>query len=365
MNKNTIGYDVKYDVLDAFKREALAAAKETAKGLLRAGFKEIPQSRGESCYLIEGHGLVLGFVVEGVGTLNIIAEEILAKTGKSYMAQIHRANYATIHNDLTASGAYPLVANGLISIGGEEYFANPAARADAVRGWQEACLETGASWGGGETQKLRDIVVPNSAVLAGAAMGIIKPKKRWVRGNIKSGDVIVIVLSSGVHANGVTMTRDTANVLPLRYETELPSGQTYGEALLEAPHYLYGPLTQAALDAGIRIHYISNITGHGWRKIMRLEEDFTHVIQAVPEPHPVFRFIQEHSGATVRTMYETFNMAGGTAYWMPRDDAPIFLRLARGRGYPALKAGYSEKGPRRVHIEPIGVTFESDEYKVR
>lgn len=362
---NTIGYDVDYDILDAYKMEAMAAAKQTAQALIKVGFQEIPQSRGESVYLIKGHGMILAFVVEGVGTLNKVAEEILESTGVSYMAQIHRANFATIVNDLTASGAYPLIANGLISVGGEKYFQNPTARSDSIRGWKEACLEVGCSWGGGETQKLRDIVVPSSAVLGGAAVGFIKPVKRWVRGNIRAGDIIIVVYSSGVHANGVTMARDTADALGLRYDTKLSNGETYGEALLKAPHCLYGPLTQMALNLGIPIRYISNITGHGWRKIMRLEEPFTYVIEQLPKRHPVFNFIQEHTGATDRRMLETFNMGGGVAYFVPPSNAGAFVDTAIQSGYPAYKAGYVKKGPRRVEMPgSIGV-FESEEYAVR
>jgi len=364
---NAIGYDVNYDVLDDFKRQALQAARETAEGLKKAGFKEIPESRGESVYLIEGHGMILAFVVEGLGTLNKIAEDMLVLTGESYMAQIMRANHATILNDLAVCGAYPLVANNLISVGDERWFANEQARADLVQGWKDACIEVGCSWGGGETQKLRDIVVPSSAVLGGAAMGIIKPKNRRIRGNVQDDDALVVVHSSGIHANGVTMARDVAKMLPDGFLTRLPNLQTFGDALLKAPHVLYGPLIQAALDAKIPLHYASNITGHGWRKGMRLNADFTYCFDVLPKPQPVFEFIQEHSGASNRKMYETFNMGGGCLFALPNKHSGHFMDVIKKLGYEATYAGYVEKGKRAVVMpqgSDIGV-FESEEYQVR
>ncbi len=362
---NPVVYDVDYDTLDAYKREAMAAARETAIGLLKVGFKEISESRGESAYLIKGHGMILAFVVEGVGTLNKVAEEILELTGRSYMAQVHRANFATILNDLMSSGAYPLMANGLISVGDEEYFKNDTARKDSIQGWKDACLETGCSWGGGETQKLRDVVVSGSAVLGGAAVGIIKPIRRWIRGNVCASDRIFVAQSSGVHANGVTLVRDVAKTLGMRYATRLSGGRTFGEALLGSPHVLYGPLTQAALDAGVEIHYVSNITGHGWRKIMRLEKPFTYVIERLPEQHHIFRFIQGAAGVSDRTMYETFNMNGGVAYFVSPSHALSFSVVANQAGYPLIDVGYVEEGPRRVEMPGDIGTFESEEYQVR
>jgi phosphoribosylformylglycinamidine cyclo-ligase len=362
---NSISYDVNYGVLDKYKMECLAAAREISDNLLKVGFKEVPESRGESVSLIRGHGMMLAFVVEGLGTLNRVAEEILEKTGRSYMRQIHRANFATIVNDLTACGAYPLFANPLISVGDEKYFADKTARADSVRGWQRACIEVGCAWGGGETQKLRDIVVPDSAVLGGAAMGFIKPMRRYIRGNIRPGDVIVIVMSSGVHANGVTLARDAAGTFDLRYDHVLPYGTTYGEALLNAGHVLYGPLTQAVLDAKLEFHYISNITGHAWSKLMRHPEPLTYVIKTLPEPQPVFRCIQEATGSSDRRMYETFNMGGGAAYYMPRVSIGPFFAVAGNLGYLCLEAGVVEKGPRQVILPIDDGVFRSEAYQVR
>ena len=359
----SVGYDVDYSVLDAYKHEAMAAAAQTAANLLKVGFEEVKGSRGGSAYLIKGRGMILAFVVEGLGTLNLVAEEVLKLTGNSYMAQVQRANFATILNDLTASGAQPLIANSFMAVGSEDYFKNPAARADSIRGWQEGCLEVGCAWGGGETQKARDILEPGTALLAGAAIGIIKPiTQRWIRGNIRHGDAIVVVHSSGIHANGLTMARDVRSKLASGYQHQLPNGQTFGEALLKALHVLYGPLTQRLLDNRVEIHYISNITGHGWRKIMRLDKKFTYSITKLPQPHPVFLFIQERTGASNRQMYETFNMGGGAAYIIPEASVRAVLDTAAHLGLKAEVAGKVTNGPRRVILTPIGETFASEDY---
>lgn len=343
----------------------MQAALSTVDCLMGTGFKEITSSRGESVYLLQNRSMILAFVVEGLGTLNKVAEDYFALTGISFMDSIHRANLATILNDLAVCGARPLVVNGFMAVGDEEYFSDPSIQADSVEGWVGGCLDAQCVAGGGETQKLRDIVVPKSAVLAGAALGIIKPKRRRIRGNVCAGDVLIMADSSGVHANGVTMVRDIAAALPDGYLTQMPSGFDFGTALLAPKHVLYGPLIQAALDEEIQIHYVSNITGHGWMKVMRLNKAFTYIIEEVPEIPELFRFIQEKSGASDKKMFQTFNMKCGCMFAVAQHHAQLFLDLMKRKGYGGSVVGYVEEGPRQVKIPSLDITFENEDYNVR
>jgi phosphoribosylformylglycinamidine cyclo-ligase len=98
---------------------------------------------------------------------------------------------------------------------------------------------------------------------------LVNPKTRLSVGDrLGPGDAIVLLDSSGIHANGLSLARKLVERLPQGWLTEVAPGLSYGEALL-APTVLYSPVTEALWQAGITPHYCANITGHGWRKLLR------------------------------------------------------------------------------------------------
>ncbi len=230
----------------------------------------------------------------------------------------------------------------------------------------DACLDAGAVWGGGETPTLRGIVDPSTIVLAGSAIGRIKPKTLRVGNDVRDRDAIIFLASSGVQTNGLTLCRKLAERLPQGYLTPIADGRSYGEALLD-PSVIYVKYVAALQQAGVPIHYASHVTGHGWRKLMRLAESFVYRITEVREPQPVFRFIQQHGPVDEREAYATFNMGVGFAVYVSQNDAPRALELARTAGYSAWVAGEVRKeGDRKaVEIEPLGITFDGETLKVR
>ena len=90
---------------------------------------------------------------------------------------------------------------------------------------------------------------------------------------------------------GLTLARAIAERAPEGYLTRLRDGRPYGEALLD-PTHIYVGVIEDCLTRGIDIHYAVNITGHGWRKLMRAKEPFAYVIDRIPSPQPVFEFMQ-------------------------------------------------------------------------
>jgi phosphoribosylformylglycinamidine cyclo-ligase len=130
---------------------------------------------------------------------------------------------------------------------------------------------------------------------------------------------------------------------------------------------IYVRYLAACQRAGLRPHYAAHVTGHGWRKLMRLDEPFVYRITDVREPPPIFSFIMHRGPVDLREMYATFNMGAGFAVYVNAGQVDSFLRVAREAGYDAWRAGaVTKQGARKaVVIEPLGVTFEAESLQVR
>ena len=359
------GSGVDYGSLDPAKLLAQRAAASTAGALARFGLAEVPGSRGESAYVWEEPDAYRAFVIEGLGTKNLVADAMRAVTGTTYYDAVARDTVAMIVNDVLVVGAEPQVVTAYWAVGDSAWFDDRARVADLVRGWTEACEECGVTWGGGETPALAGIVAPGTIDLGGACVGVVRPKERLVLGDrLAPGDAIVLIESSGVHANGLTLARALANRLPQGYATDLGGGVTYGEALL-APTVLYPPLVRDLFAAGVEVHYLANVTGHGWRKLMRARRELRYVMHTVPAPTPLFRFLLDRGELTSDEAYATFNMGAGFAVYAPADHADRVLEVAAKRNLSAWNAGVVEAGAREVVIEPLGVRYAGDSLALR
>src|SRR5688572_19955091 len=225
---------VNYDRLDAFKRACQRAAAGTAGALAAHGMSEPASIRGESAYLIETPDDYLAHVEEGLGTKNLIADAMFKLTGQSFYRQIGIDTVATIVNDLATTGALPVSVAMHAAVGDSEWFADAKRAEDLADGFAEGCRISGAVWGGGETPALKGIVNPDTIVLAGSAVGRVAPKSNRIEGNLRDGDVMIFLASSGVQTNGLTLCRAIAERLPKGYLTPIGDGRTYGDALLDA-----------------------------------------------------------------------------------------------------------------------------------
>ncbi|MBP7565743.1 MAG: phosphoribosylformylglycinamidine cyclo-ligase [Burkholderiaceae bacterium] len=365
---DTLSYDqagVNYDLIDPLKVSAQRAAAATASHLLGHGFTEIAASRGESAYVVDVGPFYLASIVECLGSKALVADEMSQLTGRSYYDGIAQDTIAMAVNDLITVGATPLVVQAYWAAGGSDWFGD-AQRAQAlVAGWKKACDTCGVAWGGGETPALAGIVESGRIDLAASCTGLINPKQRLSVGDkLGAGDAIVLLASSGIHANGLSLARKLVERLPGGYLTEIEPGLTYGDALL-APTVLYSPVTEALYKAGITPHYCANITGHGWRKLLRHPGEFTYRINKVPPVTPVLRFIQQHAKQDDREAYSTLNMGAGFALFVPAADAQRTVDVAKACGIDAIVAGRVEAGPKQLVIEPIGVTFGNDDLQLR
>ena len=357
---------VKYDTLDAFKRACQKAAATTTGALALHGLTEPDSVRGESAYLLETADGYLAHVEEGLGTKNLVADAMLHLTGRSFYRNIGIDTVATMVNDLVTCGALPISVAMHAAVGDAAWFEAPGRSEELADGFAEGCRLSNAVWGGGETPALKGIVNPGTIVLAGSAVGRISPKSHRITGNVQDGDAIVLLASSGVQTNGLSLCRALADRLPQGYLTKIGDARAYGEALLD-PSVIYVQFITACQAAGLPLHYAAHITGHGWRKLMRLDEPFVYQLTTVREPLPIFQFIMQAGPVESREAYATFNMGAGFAAYVAPQDAERCVQLARSAGHDAWLAGTVRKQGNRkaVEIVPLGITFEGDTLQVR
>jgi len=356
---------VDYGKIDPLKVMAQKAARGTAQNLLAAGFAEVEASRGESAYVIDLGEFYLATITECLGTKSLVADKMRRVTGKTYYDALAQDTIAMAVNDLITVGARPLTLHAYWATGGSEWFTDMQRIEELLSGWQQACDLAGVSWGGGETPSLSGVVESGAIDLAASCTGIIKPKERLTLGqDLQPGDAIVLLESSGIHANGLTLARKLAEQLEDGYATKIADGRMYGEALLD-PTVIYSPVTEALFEAGVAVRYLSNITGHGWRKLMRHPGAFTYHVTKIPPVPPVLQFMAERASLNPRDTYGSLNMGAGFAVFVPEEDAANAIKISDQLGVKAYQAGAVEEGVKQVIIEPLDITFEGQSLDLR
>ena len=363
LNYSSSGVD--YSKIDPIKVFAQQQAATTAPNLNRFNMTEVSQSRGESAYVWDEGDSYRAFVIEGLGTKNLVADATRKITGKTYYDQIAQDTVAMIINDLVTVGAKPMVVNAYFGIGSSDWLLDEPRYRDLIIGWKDACNLSGAVYGGGETPTLKGIINPETIDLAGSAIGIINPKDKLITQNkLQNGDSILLIESSGIHANGLSLARSVADQHPDGYAAKLSDGSIFGEALL-TPTHIYAKVIDSLQNQNIDIHYIANITGHGWRKLMRADKEFTYIINQIPQLQPVFDFIQQQGHISDTEMYGNFNMGAGYTLFLPTTQTELAQKIISQSGFNSVNAGHIESGPKKIIIQPKNITFESNTLKVR
>jgi phosphoribosylformylglycinamidine cyclo-ligase len=214
---------------------------------------------------------------------------------------------------------------------------------------------------------LAGIVEAGRIDLAASCTGIVSPKERLSLGDaLQAGDAIVLLASSGIHANGVSLARKLAERLPQGWLTPIDErGTRYGDALL-APTTLYSPVTEALWQAGITPRYAVNITGHGWRKLLRHPKPLAYRIRQLPPVPPVLAFIAAQAGHDAREAYSTFNMGAGFALFVAAADAERTLAVAHAQGIEAwLAGGVEASASKQLLIDPLDLRFGDEALQLR
>jgi len=365
MNKKLSYYSsVNYNQADPMKVLAQREGEATAKNM-PYGFREVEGTRGESAYVFRMGRTWGAFVQEGLGTKSLIAKALYEQTGTSHFAAIAQDTVACVINDLVSVGATPVVLNAYWSSNSYEWLADHVLAKDFIEGWRSACDIAHVVWGGGETQSLKGVILPGVLEFAGSSFGIIKQKKQLIQGkNLKAGDAIILVESNGVHANGISLIRQIAEQLTSGYQTKLKDGSQLGETALR-PTHIYSQLVHQLFENDIDVHYLSNITGHGWRKLMRADVSFTYRMTLVPPVAEIFNFIAQKANNDEKEMYGNFNMGAGFAIYLPAAQVKKAQGTIKKCGFQSWNAGTVEDGPKQVIIQPKNLVFQGDTLGVR
>lgn len=359
----SVGVD--YDTLDAAKRSAVAQALATSPMLAQHGGRALDESRGETAFVFEFDGRTMAIVLECLGTKSMLARDFQERTGMDRFADIAFDSVAAIVNDLCCVGALPLVVNAYFATGSGEWYGEGSRLESLVSGWRSACEAAGATWGGGESPTLPGLIEPSEIDLAGCAVGYVPAGARPILGDdLAPGDAIVLVASTGLHANGASLARKVAAESPEGLETPLGDGRILGDAVL-VPAPVYVSFVTTLIERALPVTYLSHVTGHGMRKLMRARADVTYRLNALPDVPEVLSFLVERLGMDAREAYGTFNMGAGFAVYCRAGAADDVVSAARDTGHNAIVAGVVEDGPKRVVLEPVDVEFGSEDLQLR
>ena len=355
---------VHYDILDAGKRLAMAAALSTSQFAEPRGGKSIDGSRGEPAFIMQLDDFKLAIVMECLGTKSSLAREYQDTCGVDRFDWVGFDGVAAIVNDLCSSGALPLAVNAYFAVGSRHWYEEPGRFASLVRGWRAACEESGAVWGGGESPMLSGIISEDEIDLAGCAIGYLPRGRSPLIGDaLEVGDEIVFVASSGLHTNGSSLARAAATRVG-GLEKRLSDGTTVGDALL-TPSALYVRLLEKLYSEGVPISYASVITGHGLRKLMRADREFTYRVTDLLQVPVSIQFIVDTLRLPLEEAYGTLNMGIGMAFFCPSGVGQRIVSAAEAVGQVARVCGQVEDGPREVVLEPVGVRFADDSLRLR
>ncbi len=252
-------------------------------------------------------------------------------------------------NDIICCGAKPLFFLDYIACGKNI----PEKIATIVSGVAEGCVQSGAALIGGETAEHPGMMPIDDYDLAGFSVGIVDKKRILNNDNVKPGDVIVALPSSGVHSNGFSLVRKVFDIenKPLdRFADEL-GGKTLGETLL-TPTKLYVKPVLAVLDA-VNVKSISHITGGGfYENIPRALNDNVKAVIKKDDVKvlPIFKLIQKEGNIPERDMFNTFNMGVGMMMVVSAEDADKTIEILKANDVDAYLVGKIEEGNKEVEL---------------
>ncbi len=323
-------------------------------GFRRSGFGAPLDMEGHFTGLIEFGDKALALCTDGVGTKLMIADEL--KKWDTIGIDCIAMNV----NDLICVGAEPVAFVDYIAIDSP----SPEITEQIGRGLQDGARMSNLTIIGGEVAVLPEIV--KGFDLAGTALGYVDKNKIITGENIREGDAIISISSSGIHSNGYTLARKAVETkysyndrVPEEYRDHWISDKTTIGELMLTPTKIYVRSVLAVLERERdAVHGMANITGGGLRNLLRLKKGVRYVIDVPPRPPRVFHLIQEAGNITDEEMYQTFNMGIGFVLIVESDRKDEILRILREElDEEAWPIGHVDSGT-GVEVPSLGLRYE-------
>ena len=252
-------------------------------------------------------------------------------------------------NDIACAGGEPLFFLDYVACGKNE----PEKIATIVKGVAKGCLLSECALIGGETAEMPGFYPVDEYDLAGFAVGIVDEKDLITGKDIKPGDTLIGIASSGVHSNGFSLVRSVFTITEESLNTYYDSlGKTLGEALL-APTKIYVKTLKNIKAAGIKVKGCSHITGGGfYENIPRMLHDGVRAVVKKDsyEVPAIFKMLQNDGDIEEKIMYNTFNMGIGMVLAVNPADVDKTLAAIKEAGEEAYVIGSVEEGEKGVTL---------------
>lgn len=252
-------------------------------------------------------------------------------------------------NDVACAGGEPLFFLDYIACGKNE----PEKIATIVSGVAEGCLQAGAALVGGETAEMPGFYPVDEYDIAGFAVGVVDKKDLITGADIKPGDALIGIASSGVHSNGFSLVRNVFKMTEEALNTYYDSlGTTLGEALI-VPTKIYVKALRAVKDAGVKIKGCSHITGGGfYENIPRMLHDGVRAVVRKDsyEVPAIFKMLSIDGDIEEQMMYNTFNMGIGMVLAVDPSDVDKTMEALKNSGETCYVIGNVEAGEKGVTL---------------
>ena len=235
----------------------------------------------------------------------------------------------------------------------EERTVVPVKIAEIVKGVAEGCVQSEAALIGGETAEHPGLMPEDEYDLAGFAVGVCDKKEMITGEELKAGDVLIGMASTGVHSNGFSLVRKVFDMTKESLDTYYEElGTTLGEALL-APTRIYVKALKSIKNAGVRVHACSHITGGGfYENIPRMLKEGTRaVVEKNSYPVlPIFKLLAEKGNIDEQMMYNTYNMGLGMILAVDAADVDKTMEAIKAAGDTPYVVGRIEDGEKGVTL---------------
>ncbi len=252
-------------------------------------------------------------------------------------------------NDIACAGGEPLFFLDYIACGKNI----PEKIAEIVKGVSAGCVQSEAALIGGETAEHPGLMPEDEYDLAGFAVGVVDEKDLITGENLKPGDVLIGMASSGVHSNGFSLVRKVFDMTVESLNTYYDElGATLGETLL-APTRIYVKALKAAKEAGVTVKACSHITGGGfYENVPRMLKEGTHAVinkNSYPVP-PIFTLMAKKGNIEEHMMYNTYNMGLGMIVAVDPADVDKTMEAMKSAGDTPYVVGTIEAGEKGVTL---------------